>query len=319
MKKVLFIILLLALIPAFQAEAQKSMALVSVSVTDLKKAPDYQSETVSQATMGTPVEVTGHESYWYAVTTPEGYIGWTTEQNIVLVSKEEMDAWKRADRLLVSDYFALVTAAPEAGAEVLSDCVMGNILVGTGHVADGFAAVVLPDGRKGYVPSEAVTSLREWMEDASGPTGSDIVSTAMQFQGFPYLWGGLSPKGMDCSGLVKLSYFLNGIILLRDAGQQINTGIPLDCSDILANLQAGDLVFFGRSATDNRARSVSHVGIYIGDGMMIHSSLRVRVNSLLPGRTDSYVSKKIVGAVRILGCQDTDPDIVTVLRHPWYF
>ena len=319
MKKVLFIILFLALIPAFHAEAQKSMALVSVSVTDLKKVPDYQSETVSQATMGTPVEVTGHESYWYSVTTPEGYRGWTTEQNITLISQEEMNAWKEADRLLVSDYFTLVTESPETGSGVLTDCVMGNILVSAGYADDGFTAVILPDGRKGYIPSGAVEPLRKWMEDAADPSGEDIVATARLFHGFPYLWGGLSPKGMDCSGLVKLSYFLNGIILLRDASQQINTGVSLDYSDILGGLQAGDLVFFGRSATDTRGRSVIHVGIYIGDGMMIHSSLRVRVNCLLPGRPDSYTSKKIVGAVRILGCQDEDPGIVTVLEHPWYF
>ena len=171
----------------------------------------------------------------------------------------------------------------------------------------------------GFVPAGSVAPLKEWMEEAAAPTGDDIVATARLFQGFPYLWGGLSPKGMDCSGLVKLSYFLNGIILLRDASQQIGTGGVLDAGDIVGNLQAGDLVFFGRSATDTRGRSVSHVGICMGDGMMIHSSLRVRINSLLPGRPDSYTGKKIVGACRILGHQDTEPGIVTVLKHPWYF
>jgi cell wall-associated NlpC family hydrolase len=321
MKKVLFIILCLVQFSTFSAEAQKSMALVSVSVTDMKKAPDYQSETVSQAMMGTPVEVTGKEGYWYSIVTPEGYAGWTTEQNIFLISEEEMERWKQADRLIVKEYFTVVTAGPSDRSGVLSDCVMGNIVEpDSGRSSEnGYVPVVLPDGRKGYVPAGSVQNLRRWMEDAAGPSGEDIVSTASRFLGFPYLWGGLSPKGVDCSGLVKLSYFLNGIILLRDASQQIDTGDPLDYSDILGSLQAGDLVFFGRSATDTRGRSVSHVGICMGNGMMIHSSLRVRVNSLLPGRPDSYTSKKIVGACRILGHQDTEPGIVTVLEHPWYF
>ena len=321
MKKVLFIILCLVQFSTFSAEAQKSMALVSVSVTDMKKAPDYQSETVSQAMMGTPVEVTGKEGYWYSIVTPEGYAGWTTEQNIFLISEEEMERWKQADRLIVKEYFTVVTAGPSDRSGVLSDCVMGNIVEpDSGRSSEnGYVPVVLPDGRKGYVPAGSVQNLRRWMEDAAGPSGEDIVSTASRFLGFPYLWGGLSPKGVDCSGLVKLSYFLNGIILLRDASQQIDTGDPLDYSDILGSLQAGDLVFFGRSATDTRGRSVSHVGICMGNGMMIHSSLRVRVNSLLPGRPDSYTSKKIVGACRILGHQDTEPGIVTVLKHPWYF
>lgn len=320
MKKVLLIILSLILFSVRPAEARKSMALVSVSVTDMKKLPDYQSETVSQAMMGTPVEVTGKESYWYSIVTPEGYSGWTTEQNIVLLTEEAMEQWRQAERLIVRDYFALVTMAPADGAEILSDCVMGNILVQDNTPEkNGFTPVMLPDGRKGYVPSESVASLSKWMEAAAEPSGEDIVATARQFLGFPYLWGGLSPKGMDCSGLVKLSYFLNGIILLRDASQQIDTGEALDFSDVRNNLHPGDLVFFGRSATDTRGRSVSHVGISMGNGMMIHSSLRVRVNSLLPERPDSYVSKKIVGACRILGHQDKEPGIVTVLEHPWYF
>lgn len=320
MKKVLLIILSLILFSVRPAEARKSMALVSVSVTDMKKLPDYQSETVSQAMMGTPVEVTGKESYWYSIVTPEGYSGWTTEQNIVLLTEEAMEQWRQAERLIVRDYFALVTMAPADGAEVLSDCVMGNILVQDNTPEkNGFTPVMLPDGRKGYVPSESVASLSKWMEAAAEPSGEDIVATARQFLGFPYLWGGLSPKGMDCSGLVKLCYFLNGIILLRDASQQIDTGEALDFSDVRNNLHPGDLVFFGRSATDTRGRSVSHVGISMGNGMMIHSSLRVRVNSLLPERPDSYVSKKIVGACRILGHQDKEPGIVTILEHPWYF
>ena len=252
--------------------------------------------------------------------TPEGYEGWTTEQNIALFSEDGLEEWKQAERLIVKDYFILVTEAPEEGTAVLSDCVMGNILEkDNAPEQKGFTPVILPDGRKGFVPAGSVAPLKEWMEEAAAPTGDDIVATARLFQGFPYLWGGLSPKGMDCSGLVKLSYFLNGIILLRDASQQIGTGEALDAGDIMGNLQAGDLVFFGRSATDTRGRSVSHVGICMGDGMMIHSSLRVRINSLLPGRPDSYTGKKIVGACRILGHQDTEPGIVTVLKHPWYF
>lgn len=322
MKKVLFIILSVALISVsmLPAAARNSMGLISVSVTDMKKAPDYQSETVSQATMGTPVEVTGKEGYWYSIITPEGYTGWTTEQNIALLSEGQMEAWKKSVRLIVKDYFAIVTALPEEGAPVVSDCVMGNIIgKGKAQSAAGFTAVVLPDGREGFVPSGSVVPLREWMESVSSPDGEDIVATARLFLGFPYLWGGLSPKGLDCSGLVKLSYFLNGIIVLRDASQQIGTGKSQDCSRITETLQPGDLVFFGRGAADSRGRSVSHVGIYAGDGMMIHSSLRVRMNSLLPGREDSYTSKQIVGATRILGCQDREPGIVTVLRHPWYF
>lgn len=318
MKKVLFTILLLSLCTALSAGTFKSMALVSVSVTDMKSAPDYQAETVSQAIMGTPVLVTDRQGYWYAVETPEGYKGWTTELNVVIVSPERFARWKSSPRVIVTDYFITVSEGKDSGSRVISDCVMGNILEYAGTSGD-MAEVVLPDGRRGYIPRESAVVLEEWLDAAESPDGEDIVSTAEKFLGFPYLWGGLSPKGLDCSGLVKLSYFMNGLILKRDAREQIETGTTLDYSDVLSGLAAGDLVFFGRKADGARPRSVTHVGIYMSDGMMIHSSLRVRINSLIPGRDDSYTSKSIVGAVRILGNQGHDPGIVRVADHPWYF
>ena len=163
MKKVLLIFLSLILFSPLRAEVRKGMALVSVSVTDMKKSPDYQSETVSQAMMGTPVEVTGKEGYWYSIVTPEGYEGWTTEQNIALFSEDGLEEWKQAERLIVKDYFILVTEAPEEGTAVLSDCVMGNILEkDNAPEQKGFTPVILPDGRKGFVPAGSVAPLKEW-------------------------------------------------------------------------------------------------------------------------------------------------------------
>ena len=321
MNKLLCTIMLFVLCAVSSAAAEKSMALISVSVTDMKSAPDYQSETISQALMGTPVEVTGKEGYWYSIVTPEGYEGWTTELNLALVSEERFEQWQSTVRFIVTDYFAVVREAPHDSAQVISDCVMGDIMeLGEPGMYDTpYVPVKLPDDRLGYVSAASVEMLEMWMRSVDSPSGEDIVRTARMFLGFPYLWGGLSPKGLDCSGLVRMSYFINGLILLRDARQQIDTGVTLDYNDIKGSLRAGDLVFFGRPADGQRSRSVTHVGIYMEDGMMIHSSLRVRINSLLPGREDSYTNKRIVGAVRILGSQDTEPGIVSVLRHPWYF
>ncbi len=300
--------------------AAEHWGLVCVSVTDMKSSHSYSSETISQAVMGTPVKVGEKYGYWYEITTPEGYKGWTTEKNIVLLDEYRMQEWKSASRLIVTDYFAIVRKDADCVSEVVSDCVMGNIMEMTSEEqTSGFLSVMLPDGRSGYIPVGAVAVLDEWMESKKEVSGKDIVSTAMQFQGFPYLWGGLSPKGLDCSGLVKLTYFMNGIVLLRDACQQIHTGVQVDYNDILKNLRAGDLVFFGKRDDKGRPASVTHVGIYISEGDMVHSSLLVRVNSLLPDMPDSYTSKKIVGAVRILGSQGVDEDIVRVTEHPWYF
>lgn len=287
----------------------------------MKSEPGYSTETISQSTMGTPVKVTDSTGYWYRIVTPEGYEGWTTARNITLVSDRDFSEWRRSERVIVTDYFGVVRESPEKDAAVISDCVMGNILnidrrreSPAGHVA-----VILPNGEKGYLPSEKTFPLREWLENAAPATGEKIVATAQMFMGFPYLWGGLSPKGMDCSGLAKFAYFMNGIIILRDGRQQIETGCNLPISDIAGTLQAGDLLFFGTRATGQKPRKVTHVGIYIADGEMIHSSLTVRKNTLYHGKEDSYTSKELVGATRIIGHQDTEKGIVSVLNHPWYF
>ena len=112
------------------------------------------------------------------------------------------------------------------------------------------------------------------------PTVESLVSTGKTLIGVPYLWGGTSTKGVDCSGFTKTIYFLNGMVIPRDASQQVHTGILIDSTKNFDNLVKGDLLFFGRKATDSTAEKVVHVGMWIGDNEFIHASGRVRISSL---------------------------------------
>jgi cell wall-associated NlpC family hydrolase len=115
----------------------------------------------------------------------------------------------------------------------------------------------------------------------------EIVKTARDFVGVPYLWGGsASDKGFDCSGLTMTVYQLNGLDLPRSSREQYETGIPVE-RDHLSN---GDLVFFSTSSS-NKA---SHVGVYAGDGRFIHAPGRgktIRVDFL----SGSYFKKRYLG------------------------
>jgi cell wall-associated NlpC family hydrolase len=131
----------------------------------------------------------------------------------------------------------------------------------------------------------------------------------------------MTAKGVDCSGLVRISYLMNGILLPRNASQQIFCGdkVPMEIDTHfwdeearkahefsaemqrrVKNLKRGDLVFFGTPASAERGQRVTHVGIYIGNNHIIHSSHMVRINSLLPTDSDYYEnSHRLLGAIRL--------------------
>ena len=185
-------------------------------------------------------------------------------------------------------------------SQTVSDLVAGNLLKIMGEDSD-FYLVNYPDGRVAYVKKDEAKLFTEWY-NALNPNGETILKTAYRFMGIPYLWGGTSTKGMDCSGFTKTVYYLNGIVLQRDASQQVNTGELVDTKDGWQNLQPGDLLFFGRKADENRKERVTHVAIYIGDGDFIHAAGRVKINSFNPEKPyySDYRKSGFIRAKRIL-------------------
>jgi gamma-D-glutamyl-L-lysine dipeptidyl-peptidase len=295
-------------------ENKKFMGLVSISVINMRKQPDHKSELVSQAIMGTPVLILKNGNSWVLIQTPDKYIAWTEKSSVALMDQAEMNSWKKSDRLIFMDNTGWVYSSPDEKG-VVSDIVAGSILKKTGE-SHGYIKAAFPDGREGYIRSSNVMDFKSW-ESHVQCTGDNVCKTASSLLGIPYLWGGTSSKGVDCSGFVQSVFFMNGIILQRDASLQAMYGSDVDISNGFSLLKRGDLLFFGTK--DNKNQHVTHVAIFIGNSEYINSSGRVVINSLDSSRTN-FVNYRIVSllkAKRMIGIED-DKGIVPVLRHEWY-
>ena len=248
-------------------------ALVNNSVANLRSQPGHSSELATQALLGTEVKVLKVQDEWYLVQTPDQYIAWVDHGGVELMDSAMIQEWRATDKVLVTTMSGFV----HQDSQVVSDVVMGDVLSMIGETEVGFD-VVYPDGRTGQIDKENVIRLEDW-KTSTIPNGERLVSISQQFVGLPYLWGGTSPKAVDCSGFTKMIYAMNGMIIARDASQQVYQGVLVDEGDGFSNLAKGDLLFFGKEATDSTKRKVTHVGMWIGDNMMIHASQRVRLSS----------------------------------------
>ncbi len=286
--------------------------LVSVSVANLRKEPSFASEMVSQAVLGTPLRLLKQERGWFFVQSPDRYLSWISAASLQPFDDAGMEAWKGQHRLLFTGICGAVThEGPDK--DKISDLVAGSIVHKTGESAF-FYRVELPDRRTGLTASAGWVDFDYWKSDTLR-TAEQLVSTAKQFLGLPYLWGGTSSKAFDCSGFTRTLFFLNGLLLERDASQQYRHGTELPSDSLFSALTAGDLLFFGRE----EPLRIVHVGMYLGDRRVIHSSGWVRINSLDPGAPDfsSYLSGTFVGARRMMGLPPAF-GCLPVRDHPWY-
>ncbi len=291
---------------------EKIWGVVSLSVANLRTKPAHSAEMATQAIMGTPVRILKENDEWLLVQTPDQYIAWTNASSIKQMNRSEINDWRNADRIIYTDTYGVISGDDKL-TTVVSDLVAGTIVVKKSENKN-ITEVTLPDGRSGYVPNQKWLNLKQW-KDTVSVTPSKLIATGERFLGFPYLWGGTSTKGIDCSGFVKTTYFLNGIILERDASQQFKHGKEVDITIGWENLQKGDLLFFG----SKEKKRITHVGMYIGDSELIHSSGSVHISSFDPKRENysQNLFSILVGAKRVIG-MPTEQGYLPVKLHSWY-
>lgn len=307
----------LQLLPDEAGLEGKTYGIVDVSVANLRADPDFSSEMMTQALMGMPVRVLQRDG-WYRIQTPDNYIAWVHRVGIHPVTKEELTAWNRSEKIVVTSHYGFVYSRPDMRSQTVSDVVAGNRLKWEG-TKGAFYKVAYPDGREGYISKSISMPEGKWRASLKQePT--DIIRTAHTLMGVPYLWAGTSSKGVDCSGFMRTILFMHDIIIPRDASQQAYVGQHIDIAPDFGNLQPGDLIFFGRRATAERKERVVHVGMYIGNKRFIHSQGDVRISSFDPADElfDEYNLGRLLFAARVLPFVNKEPGLNTTATNPYY-
>lgn len=293
--------------------------VVNVSVANLRSNPKHSAELATQALLGTGLRVYKQQADWYLVQTPDRYLGWLEKGAFTLLDETAYRQWQaQAKVIYLPDYGMAYSTTGPAGGRV-SDLVAGTILASEGTLA-GYRAVLYPDGRRAFIPDGEVADLEQWLEQARASV-PDLIRTAYRFVGRPYLWGGTSGKGMDCSGFTKTVYYLNGLVIPRDASQQVHAGIEIPLDTSLQAILPGDLLFFGQAAGGKEAEKIRHVGIYLGDGQFIHSGADnpgVMVQSLRPG-DNNYAPHRRESWLRVRRLEHNSPGVHALSELPDFY
>ena len=282
-----------------------SWAIVNLSSAFMRTAPDYEASLDNQLMMGELVQTIETSRYWVKVVADD-YTGWIVEEGITIISDEEKELYLDAPKWICLAGYSHVRVAPSESSAPVADVTMGNILRQTGKRRCGWTEVLLPDGRLGGMPSQELADCRGWA-GSRGTTDRvrEITELACSFAGTPYMWGGNTAKYFDCSGLTQFCFYMNGILLPRNASQQQRCGTPVTDG----GYEPGDLLFFG----GKNPLKVTHVAIYLGDGKIVHASQQVKITKL------SEYEREVVAATRILGDLDNGKGVTTVLNSPYYF
>lgn len=265
-------------------------AIVNCPICPLMTQPRQDCELADEALFGMVVEVleqTNHD-YW-KIRTHYRYEGYAPTRCLV-VGEQAAAGWEALPKKVVLHKNTCdVMASPKVQSWPLTTLTMGAVVAPVGEPEDNWQLIRLPDGREGYVRLSWLDTYYDKPVDLpEKELRQRLVDTAKLFARTHYRWGGKTPLGVDCSGLVSMSYLLNGIVIWRDAS--IKDGFPIHAID-LKDIGPGDLMFFP-----------GHVAMYIGDGRYIHSTGKagndgVTFNSLDPEAPDfrADLKEKLTG------------------------
>lgn len=234
--------------------------LVRAAIAPVYGDPALPAPQTSQAVLGTRLDLLNRMGDWCRVRLEDGYIGWVHKGYLQFGDEDWAYAWERATR---------GEPAVSLGAELLDDAgrVFARLPWGARCVRFTQEQYELPDGRRGMIGGGEVVAV-DRINDRFPARGDSVSRTARRWIGAPYLWGGVTTGGVDCSGLVQAVFWLHGVALPRDSDQQSLMGDVIDPGHDFNDLNPGDLVFFSETSA-----RVSHVAISLGGPHIVHGGL----------------------------------------------
>jgi hypothetical protein len=288
------------------AVGNQQFAVARNSVINIRSNPKHSAELGTQGLLGMSLKVLDKKGDFYRIQTPDQYISWVDKGGITRMNANKINAWNQAKKIIFTKNFGYTYVDKSDKSNIVSDITLGGVLK---YISEDnrFYQVEYPDNRMGFIRKEEGAIYSSWLQNLV-PNQKNIETISKTMEGFPYLWGGTSSKGMDCSGFTKMVYLMNGFIIPRDASQQINAGKTVDSNLTFEGLEKGDLLFFGRKATSDKNQRVTHVGIWLGNKKMefIHASGNVHINSMdeTQPNYDAFNKNRYLGSKRYLNIED---------------
>ena len=237
------------------------------TVIPVRSEPSHKSEMVTQVLFGELFRIILFEKDWVSVQLAyDDYTGWIAINQVQLITEKEFLQLFNAETAIALDLVQLIsnqtrnTIAPLIIGSSLPGFVKGDFTILSDHYFyDGTVAEISP--------FDTISTRPDHLKAKHA-----IISDAMMYLNAPYLWGGRTPFGIDCSGLVQMVYKNKKIKLLRDASQQATHGEPLN---FVSEAEPGDLAFF-----DDEEGNIIHVGIMVDKSRIIHASGKVSMDTI---------------------------------------
>lgn len=226
--------------------------ICNLAIVPIRLEPSDRSEQVSQLLFGDHFTIIEQTVKWTKIETAfDQYSGWIDSKQFLLINEEQFTVIENAPEILNGDLIEYIS-------------IPNNYLMS------------IPLGSSlSFLDNESININNfsfEGIKICGIKEKSNLIKTAFMYLNTPYLWGGKTPFGIDCSGFTQMVYKLNGYKILRDASQQSTQGIPLS---FIEESEPGDLAFF-----DNEEGNIIHVGIMMEDNYIIHASGKVRIDRL---------------------------------------